>query len=277
MNIIVLKELKKVKSNRLKFKFDQKFPENKKSKTTDDASVKYSFLWSSPPPQLIWDSEKTNTGTISTDLLSNGYAYQGIPASSDWNTIMNNYGVRITLLEDGSFQTGDRKDSYNPTPMPGWIICQDGTIGNAASGASIRANDDTQALFILFWNICDNTICPVLGGRGASAAADFSANKQLTIPSTNGRSAVNCISNYPVGSTFGSNSVSLTESQNGPHSHNLPGSAVTFINGSTQGDKFSGSGGPYVLNESPATSSSGQGDSHENRPPGTAVYVHLKL
>lgn len=71
----------------------------------------------------------------------------------------------------------------------GWIAANGSAIGNAASGAD-RANADTENLFILLWNTYSNSICPVSGGRGATAAADFAANKTLTILDFRGKVAV---------------------------------------------------------------------------------------
>lgn len=68
----------------------------------------------------------------------------------------------------------------------GWIKGNGGTIGNATSGGTTRANADTSALFALYW-ACDATTFPVYdsgGGastRGASAAADYAANKRILI------------------------------------------------------------------------------------------------
>lgn len=71
------------------------------------------------------------------------------------------------------------------TPPPGWIEVKGGTIGNAASGATLRANADTQNLFTMLWNDWDNSMLPIQTSagaasvRGASAAADFAAGKRL--------------------------------------------------------------------------------------------------
>lgn len=79
--------------------------------------------------------------------------------------------------------TGDMK--FRPTSeiLPGWVKLNQQTIGSATSGASGRANNDTQGLFIYLWNNCTQAHCQVLGGvRGASGLADFTANRQLTLP-----------------------------------------------------------------------------------------------
>jgi len=77
--------------------------------------------------------------------------------------------------------TGDVKVRLENTTLTGWVRLNGRTIGSASSGASERANADTQALFIYAWNTYSDAICPVLGGRGASGLADFNANKQITL------------------------------------------------------------------------------------------------
>jgi microcystin-dependent protein len=81
--------------------------------------------------------------------------------------------------------TGDIKAAYNNSTIAGWCRLNARTIGNAGSGASERANADTQPLFVFLWNI-DPTLV-VVGGRGANALADFNGSKQLTLPDMRGR------------------------------------------------------------------------------------------
>jgi microcystin-dependent protein len=99
----------------------------------------------------------------------------------------------------GLFDTGDVKYTFKTSAPAGWIFMQGGlgvgagngcTIGSAASGAVIRANADTLPLYTLIWNGCSDAVAPVSGGRGASAAADFAANKMLTVPYLTGRSPI---------------------------------------------------------------------------------------
>lgn len=80
---------------------------------------------------------------------------------------------------------GDIKFRASGDTLTGWVKANGLTIGSAVSGATGRANADTQSLFTYLWTICTNATanrhCPVIGGIGASAAADFAANKQLTV------------------------------------------------------------------------------------------------
>lgn len=80
------------------------------------------------------------------------------------------------------FATGDLKFSSAST-LTGWVRANGRTIGSATSGATERANADTQPLFNFLW---PNTLLTVSGGRGANAAADWAANKTITLPDGRG-------------------------------------------------------------------------------------------
>lgn len=84
------------------------------------------------------------------------------------------------------FQTGDCLWLDVQGTRSGWVRDNGRTIGSATSGATERANADTSALFVYLWTNFSNTICPVSTGRGASAAADFAANKTITLPDKRG-------------------------------------------------------------------------------------------
>ncbi|QDP26250.1 hypothetical protein [Bradyrhizobium cosmicum] len=83
------------------------------------------------------------------------------------------------------FQTGAFMQFYGTNTLTGWVRCNGRTIGSASSGATERANLDAQALFQYLWSADANLA--IGGGRGASAAADWAANKQLTLPDCRGR------------------------------------------------------------------------------------------
>jgi hypothetical protein len=85
------------------------------------------------------------------------------------------------------FSTGMMHFRLTAEFVTGWVKANAQTIGSATSGATQRANADTQALFVYEWTNCPDAHCPVLGGRGASGLADFNANKQLTLPDCRGR------------------------------------------------------------------------------------------
>lgn len=80
------------------------------------------------------------------------------------------------------YSTGDIKPRLDATPETGWVRLNGNTIGSATSGASERANGDCEDLFLHLWNKISDSGAPVIGGRGASAAADWASNKRLTLP-----------------------------------------------------------------------------------------------
>ncbi|MHC4040630.1 hypothetical protein [Bradyrhizobium sp. 23AC] len=82
-------------------------------------------------------------------------------------------------------QTGQIIDMYATGIVSGFVRCNGRTIGASTSGATERANTDTQALFNFLWQQDPNLA--VSGGRGASSAADFAANKTLTLPDCRAR------------------------------------------------------------------------------------------
>lgn len=77
---------------------------------------------------------------------------------------------------------------YGATTAPtGWVRCNARTIGSASSGATERANADTENLFTFLWTHYSDTVCAVSTGRGASAAADYAAAKTIALPDLRGR------------------------------------------------------------------------------------------
>lgn len=82
-------------------------------------------------------------------------------------------------------QTGMLAMFYGTGAVSGFARANGRTIGAASSGATERANADTEPLYIFLWNADANL--SVSGGRGASGAADFAALKTLTLPDFRGR------------------------------------------------------------------------------------------
>lgn len=124
------------------------------------------------------------------------------------------------------FRTGDIRTSLNTFSPFGWVPANDGTIGSASSGATTRANVDTWPLYSVLWNGVSNTYAPVSTGRGATALADFTANKTITLTKTLSRfigeaGAGSGLTTYTLGQTAGaeSQSTTLVEANLPPHAH----------------------------------------------------------
>ena len=114
-------------------------------------------------------------------------------SASTKNTGGKTYKMVLSLTKAmwdglGIFTTGDVKMTLKTVADTSWVLMDDKTIGNAASGGTGRADADTVDLFTLLWTNTANAECPVSTGRGASAAADYAANKTIKLPLTLGRS-----------------------------------------------------------------------------------------
>lgn len=204
-------------------------------------------------------------------------------------------------------QTGDIKSRFDIGTHDGWARCNGRTIGNASSGATERANADTEDLFAHLWQF---TILTVSGGRGASSAADFAANKTITLPDFRsrvlaGRSAMGSTDSGLVasshvddsndaddlGATSGADDVTLTTTEMPNHNH---GGATASDGAHTHGraSTFSGSGGSgpaagslsfgYSINDpsglhTHTISAQGGGAAHLNMQPTVFITYYIKL
>src|SRR5262249_32956360 len=167
-------------------------------------------------------------------------------------------GVDATTV----FQTGDVLWLDKTGARAGWGRDNGRTIGSATAGATERANSDCQALFTYLWQTYGDVLCPVLGGRGASAAADWAADKQITLPDKRGyvagglddmgSSAANRFTGAPViagdvvspGSLIGETTHVMTISEMPAHNHPgstmPPGMFVNDVTGALQAQSGSG-------------------------------------
>lgn len=202
---------------------------------------------------------------------------------------------------------------YGATTAPsGWVRVNGRTIGSAASGATERANADTEDLYTLLWNNYSDSVCAVSSGRGASAAADFAANKTIALPDLRGRSffGLDDMGNSAAsrlgtvvtsattnGASGGTETVTLTQSELPSHTHTFSG--TTSSNGdhahlsfggftaAADGGQVNGSGnssgtstsaaGAHTHTFSGTTSSTGSGSAHSNMPPAFLTTFIIKL
>lgn len=97
-------------------------------------------------------------------------------------------GGGATVDPTSIFATGDVKFRPTSETLTGWVKMAGLTIGSATSGATERANADTQNLFVYLWSNCH--LCSVSGSKGTSALADFNANKTISLPDWRARTPV---------------------------------------------------------------------------------------
>ena len=104
--------------------------------------------------------------------------------------------LQALIAAASAVPTGVRAGFTGRTAPTGWVLGSGRTIGDAASGATERANADTLALFTLLWTDYADAELPVktsAGGasaRGGSAAADWAAHKRMTLPDYSDRVGV---------------------------------------------------------------------------------------
>jgi microcystin-dependent protein len=243
-------------------------------------------------------------------------SYKFVLKDSNDVTIWTEDNVSLPVAANG-FSTGDVKLTIKTTADSGWVLMDDTTIGSSASGASGRANDDTEALYTLLWNNTVNADCAVSTGRGASAAADFAANKTIALPKTLGRALAvygsgSGLTARAMAAVFGAETHALSADENGTHTHvqdahthtqtahghalrSAEGTQTFLESASARGlvagdvDKGiyqtnNGQSNPYVQtttavnqNSTAVNQNSGLGTAHNNMQPSIFLNVMIKL
>ena len=124
-----------------------------------------------------------------------------------------------------TLKTGDYVWAHTTAVISGRVRANGKTIGNAASGATELADPSTQALFAFLWN-ADPSLS-VSGGRGASALADFNANKTIALPDLNARAlfGIDGMGSSPTGrlagASFSGGNATTLGSAGGESAHTL--------------------------------------------------------
>ncbi len=164
------------------------------------ATAQLAYLDTALTIPLPWPIPADGLGRLPMFYLANGAVHVRLTNSSgvvlfDYPSMLvvgasSGTGGSISVDPTTVLSTGDVKFRPSSETLTGWVRMNGQTIGNAVSGASSRANADTQALFIYLWGLCDNNHCPVSSGRGGTGLADFNANKTITLPDWRGRLAV---------------------------------------------------------------------------------------
>ncbi len=204
---------------------------------------------------------------------------------------------------DGVLQTGDMKHRYGTGFISGWVRANGRTIGSALSGASERSAADCLALYEHLW--AANPSLVVLGGRGASASADWLANKPITLPDLRGRALIGLDVMGNIAANVTPDAVALgwsggeathkltidempahthtgTTSSDGAHTHSVNGTEdvngsnnIGFRGNGTNRSQSTTSAGAHT--HTITTNTVGGGANHNNLQPSTGVTIYIRL
>lgn len=209
--------------------------------------------------------KEDNTGNVITIAAASGETINGTATK-----VLNEQYGYLELISDGVgwfLQTnydenydsvGDVKQVWGVTPPDGWVVSH-GTIGNASSNATTRANTDTLNLFTFFWN--KYSTWPVYNSSGtvvtrlATAALDFADNRALVMIDTRGCVIQHSATTAADATITGSDTAALAVANMPNHTHTInvtnpahthaisdPGHLHTYESGFHTGDSNSGTG-----------------------------------
>jgi len=157
--------------------------------TTPRVGYRDSSLTTEHPNPIVADA----AGRLPLIYLEDGFYRQRLTTASGV-VVFDDDGIPVVSTTAGgtgtsvdpnsTMKTRDIKIRFDDQPIDGYVRLNGRTIGSVASGATERANADTQSLYEELWGY--STVA-VSGGKGASGPADFTANKALVLPDCAGR------------------------------------------------------------------------------------------
>jgi hypothetical protein len=200
--------------------------------------------------------------------------------------------INAAIAASGSaFSTGDLKPTHKTVADTGWVLWVDGNVGDASSGATIRANTDTQALFTLYYNGYTDALCPLATSTGGAttraaqgtAATAFAAHCRMSLPPGSSRvlglaGHGSGLTNRVLGSKIGVETITPSIATMAAHSHDPPSpyAAGTYLGQGVAGFNnmtFSGTDSVFSAN----TPVVGSGTPVNTMQPTVFINVMVKL
>lgn len=284
--------------------------------------TKYNFIDAVPSvsgkslggPPFGGPLHNTNEGPNDALFLRVSFPLSPLTCNVDLTKVSMYLGTALPNLDFVSYdeidaiisspKTGDVRMSMNSFSPYGWVLCNDGVIANGnnaialpAGVPSARNNEDTYSLYRLIWaaTSANPAYAPIYDSagavsvRGASAIADFSASKQLSLTKALGRalSSAGQASNVTAGvvtpfgtawglgqNNIGEQTHALTIAEMPAHTHPPLAPNIGYTGDGSGGGLFNGGGNRGdVL----TTGSAGSSVPHSLMQPTSFWNVFLKL
>ena len=234
--------------------------------------------------------QTTNTGASTINITTLGVRNLLLPDGNPLTAGAVRGGEYVSTFYDGvdfkivgRFEVisggfpGEMKHGYfNPIPI-GWLEYAEGSIGNAGSVANLLASVEAEPLFTNIWDLASDMFAPVSGGRGASAAIDFAANKTITLPEGPARTigvagSQTGLTTRSIGEFVGQEEHTLTVAELAPHTHDVERYDIL------EPHDIPVTGNQHWANtQTVSSSSTGGGDPHNNIQPSLYLRTIIKL
>jgi microcystin-dependent protein len=242
-------------------------------------------------PRIISLSKSDLSENLSFFLRGNNLEYPGLLPYTELQAVLDEGYAVLTHNHDSRYYTesevdallsglsgniiGEGKLWFGNTAPDKWLLLNGDTIGSAASPAT-HAHDGLEELFVFLWNNIIDSYCPVSGGRGDSATADFAANKTLAIPDSRGRVPVGAgkgtgLSERILGSFYGEERHTTSILEMPAHTHDLESQYPFVAGGSAPYLPYSNTYSPY--SQWPSLGAGGGGSHNNMQPSITAYYI----
>jgi len=170
-----------------------------------------------PPVGNTWTPLELYTRVMQGQALTFGEGDQNKTSAEDAINWIGNKIFEILGQIGASHVTGDLRMSFSSTVTQGWILLDGRSIGNATSGSDLTGTT-YQDLYNVLWTYATNSDLLTSAGaattKGASAVADWGANKRLILPDARSRVVVGAgqgsgLTNRVIMSRFGAEGGSL--------------------------------------------------------------------
>jgi hypothetical protein len=238
------------------------------------AANKFRFVLFADATPLVNSAALLLRGGVSRTARPNELTLFLADAAANWHE-----------LSGGDWRTGDAKLTMQASAETGWIMMDDGTLGDAGSGASNRADPDTHDLFVLLYGLADADVPLTTSAGGAttrgaqgSAAMAWGNKCRIALPKALGRAlavagAGSGLTARALGATVGEEKHAQTTTELAAHDH----AENVDSSGATSNRLVKASGNATPGDSGVRTGSSGSGAAANVMQPTTFFNVTVKL